>query len=182
MSQTAKDLPIRSTYQEAIPPPTRKEATPPPPPTPSEDTLIVHKDPTVRTGDTEFGKLVGWLSEWQEYLKWEGLAEAIDAVWVWDFFPLSIVQDALIAIVRWVYDVNCQRAYDRGADYGNNMNAQILGWINDLRTAANNELQKLENLSKTFQDFLSNHEKRLKDLEKKMGFPISMPELVGKLP
>jgi len=141
-------------------------------------TEIEHKDPEPRKGDTPIGKLMGYLNEYSTYLKYESIAEGIRATWVLDFWPLSLIEDALVGIVQWAYDNVYQNAYNYGADKGNQMNNQIMGWIEDLRQQALARIATLDGMIKDAEQWLSNHEKRIKELEKKMGLPVQIPEIL----
>jgi len=96
---------------------------------------ITKKTPTARTTDTAIGKVMGYLSELLEYLKWENMALSIDTIFP-DIWPLDQVQNLLIAMCRGLYDRIYQGAYDRGADKGNEINSQIMGWLNDVKAQA----------------------------------------------
>ena len=96
---------------------------------------ITKQTPTARTTDTAIGKVMGYLSELLEYLKWEGYAGSIDAIFP-DWFPLGNVQSLLIDVCRAVYNGNFQKAYNSGADKGNEVNSQIMAWLNDLKAQA----------------------------------------------
>jgi len=122
---------------------------------------ITHRNPTPRAGDTPVGKMLGYLSETQTYLKYEGIAEGVRAVWVFDFWPLSEVENALVGIVQWAYDNVFQSSYNAGADKGNEINKEILGWVENLRTEAEN--------------WLNDHEARIKQLEDQIASTIIIP-------
>jgi hypothetical protein len=138
-------------------------------------------EPQPRSGDTPIGKIIGYLQAAHLYMNLEGWAGAIDLIMP-NWFPINIVQDALISIVKAIYKANVQGAYDGGADRGNQMNNEILGWVQDLRTQAQNQIDQINAIINKAQDLLSSHEKRLKQLERQTGLPIQMPELYGKLP
>jgi hypothetical protein len=143
---------------------------------------ITHRNPTPRASDTPIGKMMGYLSETQTWLKYESIAEGVRAVWVLDFWPLFYVEDALVGIVQWAYDNVYQNAYNSGADQGNQINNEILGWVENLRTEAMSLIGKLDRARSDAEKWLSDHEKRIKELEKQMGIPIKMPNWVGILP
>ena len=143
---------------------------------------ITHRNPTPRAGDTPIGKMMGYLSESQTWLKYESIAEGIRAVWVFDFWPLSEIENALVGIVQWAYDNVFQTSYNSGADQGNQINNEILGWVENLRTEAMSLIGKLDRARSDAETWLRDHEKRLKELEKQTGIPIKMPSLVGILP
>jgi hypothetical protein len=141
-------------------------------------TEITHKTPTPRTNDTPIGKMMGYLSEIQTYLKFESFAEAVRVTWVLDFWPLSYVEDALVGIVQWAYNNAYQNAYNSGADRGNEINKEILGWIEDLRNQTMDLIGKLDRARIDAENWLSDHEKRIKDLESKIGKPLAFSELL----
>jgi len=143
---------------------------------------ITHRNPTPRAGDTPIGKMMGYLSESQTWLKYESIAEGVRAVWVFDFWPLSEIENALVGIVQWAYDNVFQTSYNSGADQGNQINNEILGWVENLRTEAMSLIGKLDRARSDAETWLRDHEKRLKELEKQTGIPIKMPSLVGILP
>ena len=143
---------------------------------------ITHRNPTPRAGDTPIGKMMGYLSESQTWLKYESIAEGVRAVWVFDFWPLSEIENALVGIVQWAYDNVFQTSYNSGADQGNQINNEILGWVEDLRTEAMSLIGKLDRARSDAENWLRDHEKRLKELEKQTGIPIKMPNWVGILP
>jgi hypothetical protein len=141
---------------------------------------IAHRNPTPRAGDTPIGKMLGYLSEGQTWLKYEGIAEGVRAVWVLDFFPLSEVENALVGIVQWAYDHAYQLSYNQGADRGNDMTNEIMGWVENLRTEAMSLIGKLDGARIDAENWLSDHEKRIKDLESKLGKPLAfLDELIG---
>jgi len=125
---------------------------------------IAHRNPTPRAGDTPVGKMIGYLSEVQTWLKYESFAEGVRAVWVLDFFPLSLIEDVLVRIVQWAYDNVYQNSYNAGADQGNQINKEILGWVENLRTEAEN--------------WLNDHEARIKNLEEQLGLLIVIPDFL----
>jgi len=130
---------------------------------------IAHRTPTPRAGDTPVGKMIGYLSETQTYIKYEGFAEGVRAVWVLDFWPLSLVEDALVGIVQWAYDNVFQNSYNAGADRGNEINKEILGWVEGLRNDAMSLIGKLDGARINAENWLTDHEKRIKELEKRTG-------------
>jgi hypothetical protein len=125
---------------------------------------IAHRNPAPRAGDTPVGKMLGYLSETQTWLKYEAFAEGVRAVWVLDFFPLSLIEDVLVRIVQWAYDNVFQNSYNAGADRGNEINKEILGWVENLRSEAEN--------------WLNDHEKRIKNLEEQLGLLIVIPDFL----
>jgi hypothetical protein len=125
---------------------------------------IKHRDATPRAGDTPIGKMLGYLSEGQTWLKYESIAEGVRAVWVFDFWPLSEVENALVGIVQWAYDRAYQLSYNQGADRGNDMTNEITGWVENLRTEAEN--------------WLNDHEARIKNLEEQLGLLIVIPDFL----
>ena len=143
---------------------------------------IAHRTPTPRAGDTPVGKMLGYLSETQTYIKYEGIAEGVRAVWVFDFWPLSEVENALVGIVQWAYDNVFQGSYNAGADRGNEINKEILGWVEGLRNDAMSLIGKLDRARSDAETWLNNHEKRIKQLEQTtFKFPIDIPELKLKI-
>jgi hypothetical protein len=126
--------------------------------------------------------MMGYLSETQTWLKYESIAEGVRAVWALDFWPLFYVEDALVSIVQWAYDNVYQKAYNSGADQGNQINNEILGWVENLRNEAMSLIGKLDRARSDAETWLRDHEKRIKELEKQTGIPIKMPSLVGILP
>jgi len=88
---------------------------------------------------------MGYLNEYSTYLKYESIAEGIRTTWVLDFWPLSLIEDALVGIVQWAYDNVYQSAYNYGADKGNQINNTVLGWVED----AKKELENLISTTKT---------------------------------
>ena len=146
---------------------------------------ITHRNPTPRAGDTPIGKMMGYLSEGQTWLKYESIAEGVRAVWVLDFWPLSEIENALVGIVQWAYNNVYQASYNSGAERGNEINNEILGWVEGLRNDAMNLIDKLNRASRDAENWLNNHEKRIKELEQKLAtiphfkFP---QEWVGILP
>jgi len=146
---------------------------------------IAHRNPTPRAGDTPIGKMMGYLSETQTFLKYESIAEGVRAVWVLDFWPLSEIENALVGIVQWAYDNVYQASYNSGAERGNEINNEILGWVEGLRNDAMNLIEKLDRASRDAENWLNDHEKRIKELEKQLGLTIKIPEFfnwVGILP
>lgn len=139
---------------------------------------ITKRTPATRTGDTLIGQIMGYIQEYQTYLNYEMWAEGIRAVWVLDFWPLSAIENALVGIVQWAYNNAFQGAYNAGADKGNQINKEIMGWVDNLRNQAMSLIDKLDRARITAEQWLSDHEKRIKDLEKTMGLPISIPELL----
>jgi hypothetical protein len=125
---------------------------------------IAHRTPTPRAGDTPVGKMIGYLSETQTWLKYESFAEGVRAVWLLDFWPFSIIEDKLVAVVQWAYDNVYQNSYNAGADRGNQINKEILGWVENLRTEAEN--------------WLNDHEARIKNLEEQLGLLIVIPDFL----
>lgn len=140
--------------------------------------VIAKRTPTPRTGDTPIGQMMGYLQEYQAYLNYEMWAEGIRAVWLLDWWPLSLIEDALVGIVQWAYSNAFQGAYNAGADKGNQINNQIMGWVDSLRNEAMNFIGKLDDARIAAEKWLDDHEKRIKDLEKTMGLPINIPELL----
>jgi hypothetical protein len=139
---------------------------------------ITKKTPTPRAGETPIGRMMGYLSEGQTWLKYEMIAQGIRAVWVLDFYPLSEVENALIAIVQWAYNMAFQRAYDFGSERGDLINNEIMGWVEELRNEAMNFIGKLDGARIEAENWLSDHEKRLKELEKQLGLTVKIPELL----
>jgi hypothetical protein len=133
---------------------------------------ITHRNATPRAGDTPIGKMLGYLSEGQTWLKYESFAEGVRAVWVLDFFPLSLIEDVLVRIVQWAYDRAYQLSYNQGADRGNDMNKELLGWVENLRTEAMSLIGKLDGARIDAENWLIDHEKRIKNLEKELGSPV----------
>jgi hypothetical protein len=128
---------------------------------------IAHRTPTPRAGDTPVGKMLGYLSETQTYIKYEGIAEGVRAVWVFDLWPLSEVENALVGIVQWAYDNVFQNSYNAGADQGNKISNEILAWVENLRTEAEN--------------WLNDHEARIKKLEENFFINLKIPQYLLKL-
>jgi len=102
---------------------------------------ITKKTPTPRSTDTTLGKVMGYLAELLEYLKWENMALSVDTLFP-DVWPLDLVQNLLINVCRGLYDRIYQGAYNRGADKGNEINNQIVGWLDALRSQAFSEIDK----------------------------------------
>jgi len=96
---------------------------------------ITKKTPVARSTDTPLGKIMGYLAELLEYLKWENMALVIDGVFP-DYFPFGNVQSWLIDVCRGLYDRIYQGAYNHGADRGNEINSQILGWVDTAKNQA----------------------------------------------
>lgn len=141
---------------------------------------IAHRNPTPRAGDTPVGKMIGYLSEVQTWLKYESFAEGVRAVWLLDFWPFSIIEDKLVAVVQWAYDNVFQNSYDAGADRGNEINKEILGWVEDLRNEAMSLIGKLDRARSDAETWLNDHEKRIKQLESEMGKPLAfLKEFIG---
>lgn len=128
---------------------------------------ITHRNPTPRATDTPVGKMLGYLSETQTYIKYEGFAEGVRAVWVFDFWPLSEVENALVGVVQWAYDNVFQASYNAGADQGNKISNEILAWVENLRTEAEN--------------WLKDHEARIKQLEENFFINLKIPPYLLKL-
>jgi hypothetical protein len=111
---------------------------------------------------------MGDLESVAEYIRWDELYLASNA---FDQIPFagSTLKNIFHSLIQAVYDFLYQGAYNHGADQGNKMNSQILGWIDDLRTEAMNDIQAIQNLDQTFDNWLNNHETRIKALEQKLG-------------
>lgn len=97
---------------------------------------ITKRTPSTRPEDTPIGKVMGHLSEILEYLRWEGYAGIVDGLFPIDIFPLDIVQNTLIELCRLLYGLLYQQAYNKGADRGNEINKQIMGWLDDVKNQA----------------------------------------------
>lgn len=113
---------------------------------------ITKKTPIARSGDTALGKVLGYLAEALEYLRWENYASVIDFVFP-DWFPVNIVQGALIDVCKRVYNDIYQQAYNNGADRGNDLNKQVLGWVEEAKKKA---LADLDNAKKYIETNLIN--------------------------
>jgi prefoldin subunit 5 len=93
------------------------------------------KTPTPRSYDTPIGKVMGYLANILEWLRWENYAAQIDAIFP-DWWPMGSVQGFLIDICKACYNALYQKAYDNGADKGNEINSQIMGWVDDAKRRA----------------------------------------------
>lgn len=99
-----------------------------------------HIVPTPRAGETTLGKIMGYLQEYSEYVRWELLAETIDGIFP-DSFPFDQVQNLLISVCSTLYSLVYQRAYNGGADKGNEINKEIFGYLDDLKAKMQEAIQ-----------------------------------------
>jgi len=109
---------------------------------------ITKKTPTPRTYDTPIGKMMGHLAEILEWLRWESYATQIDAIFP-DWWPLGSVQSFLIDICKACYNALYQKAYDNGADKGNEINNQVMGWVDDAKRKAESMVNDAKNYIET---------------------------------
>jgi len=132
---------------------------------------ITKRSPTPRAGDTPIGKVMGYLAELAEYTRWEALATSVDAVFP-DWFPLGTVQGLLIAVCDAIYAALYQKAYNSAADRGNEINSQILGWLDDLKLEVQTYIDQARNRLQTLIDDLDARVKRLEGI-----FGLALPTM-----
>lgn len=123
-----------------------------------------HRTPTARSKDMPIGRMMGYMSELQFYMDIEGKCGLIDALWAWEFWPLAGVDDFFINLFKRHYERNYQSVYNQGADRGNEINNQILGWVNDLKSQTFREILRQKT---RLQDFIDELERRVSALETK---------------
>jgi len=103
---------------------------------------IEWRNPQPRSYDTVLGKIMGFLSHAQFYLDCEGQAEKVDA-FIPSIFPLTYLENALIGLWQAHYEANYQKAYNQGADKGNELDSKIFGWIDETRSQIESKFSSL---------------------------------------
>ena len=103
---------------------------------------VTHKSPTARRTDTLLGKTIGYLSELLFWADLDGQCRFLDAL-VPEWFPISVLDDLFISILRGHYNRNYQKQYNRGADQGNKLHNAVFGWIDVAKKDISNRFNKL---------------------------------------
>lgn len=125
---------------------------------------ITKRYPSPRTYDTSIGKVMGYLAELDFYLEHEQTCLKIASLFSpINFFPLYYLKDWLINLHRRIYEDNYQKVYDQGADRGNEINRQILGWLDDLKGDA---YKKIDDAKRYLYDLINTVNSKLKILNK----------------
>ena len=129
---------------------------------------VTHKWPRPRAKDTPLGKIMGYVSELLFWADQEGKCSTVDALWP-EVWPIDWVDDVFINIFKDHYNKNYQGQYNRGADQGNKMNKEIMGWLDDLKDKAFAEVDRVKkyietNLIQPLQTDLNRAKNTLKQL------------------
>ena len=95
--------------------------------------MVSKRSPSRRTYDTPLGQIMGYLQHEIVYWQWE-IEAAKWLAYIPTWFPLNVLHDAINGIFQAAYDTIYQRAYNEGAKKGNEMNSEILGWVDKART------------------------------------------------
>lgn len=114
--------------------PQKPTTTPTPTPTPTVTIgeYVTHKSPVARSGDTILGKITGYLSELLFWADIEGKCRFIDAI-IPEILIIGQIDNLFINMFQKHYNANYQKQYNRGADQGNKMNQQIMGWVDEAK-------------------------------------------------
>jgi len=95
------------------------------------------KEPDYNQAKTPIGRVMGYLALWQAYNDCESKCALISALWFLNFYPFDQLKNLLMDILgrRYFYD-NYQHIYNRAGWKGDEINNQIIGWLDDLRKQA----------------------------------------------
>lgn len=94
---------------------------------------ISKRTPRPRYNDSIIGKLMGYLAELDFYLEHEQECTKIDAI-IPDWFPMNYIQGFFIDIHKAIYNTTYQKVYNQAADKGNDINSQIMGWVDKAKS------------------------------------------------
>ena len=122
----------------------------------------------------------GVASYYKFYYEMDGWKALIDSVFP-DYFPINVVQGCLMSVVDFLHDNRSEHCYNVGVDMGRSIIAKVNDVISDYTKRINNTLSSLEGVRSRAEEWLNNHETRLKKLEQATGLPIQIPEFLKEL-
>jgi hypothetical protein len=133
---------------------------------------------------TWLGEAFGWSGQQSIYNICEQIAQMVNRL-LPDYFPLGTVKSLLIAVLDAAYKVLAHWFYWDWADRGDQIVSAFDAQVKDYTAKIDDARAKLTATIAAADRWLGDHEKRIQELEKKLGFPIKIGDslnLYGILP